>query len=54
MQKRILNYRETYELETNMTTSANYYPINSAIAVVNEPSIAKQNLHQFTVMNDRA
>jgi len=41
MQKRILNHRETFQLATNMTTSSNYYPINSAISIVNEPSYAK-------------
>ena len=33
MQKRILNYRSTYTLETDMKVSANYYPINTAIAI---------------------
>lgn len=33
MQKRILNYRPTWELDTDMTVSSNYYPINSAIAI---------------------
>ena len=54
MQKRVLNYRETFDLKTNMTTSANYYPINSAIALVNEPAFMNQDLKQITVMNDRA
>jgi len=33
MQKRVLNYRETFTLDTDMKVSANYYPINSAISV---------------------
>lgn len=33
MQKRILNYRPTWTLSTDMTVSSNYYPINSAIAI---------------------
>ena len=33
MQKRVLNYRETFDLDTDSKVSANYYPINSAIAV---------------------
>lgn len=52
MQKRILNHRETYTLDTDMKTSANYYPINSAIAVKND--VKESQLKQLTVMNDRA
>lgn len=33
MQKRILNYRPTWDLVTTANTTANYYPINSAIAI---------------------
>ena len=50
MQKRTLDYRETWDLTTDMKVSSNYYPINSAIAVQS----ANSNLRQFTVMNDRA
>eukprot|EP00347_Sterkiella_histriomuscorum_P000869 403374211 len=48
MQKRILNYRPTYELSnyTNNVT-INYYPINTAIVIRDN----KQN--QMTIMNDR-
>jgi len=45
-----LNYRETYTLVTDMKVSANYYPINSAIAVRD----AAASRVQMTVMNDRA
>lgn len=35
MQKRILNYRPTWELEThgNLNIPANYYPVTTAIAI---------------------
>jgi hypothetical protein len=36
MQKRILNYRPTYNFSSFEQTSGNYYPVNSAIAVVDE------------------
>jgi Glycosyl hydrolases family 38 C-terminal domain len=49
MQKRILNYRESYDFLSFEQVSGNYYPINSAIAIVDE----SQNL-QFTVLNDRS
>ena len=49
MQKRILNYRPTWTFSTTEKTSGNYYPINSAIAIVDET----KNL-QMTVMNDRS
>jgi len=53
MQKRILNYRPTWNVSLNYqdqleNITANYYPINSAISMkdVNSDRI-------FTVMNDR-
>lgn len=49
MQKRVMNYRPTWELETEEYVSANYYPINSAIAIVDE-----DYNYQMTVMNDRS
>jgi hypothetical protein len=54
MQKRILNFRPTWNIENNYKESnenvtANYYPINSAISMRDE----KQG-KVFTVMNDRA
>ena len=49
MQTRILNKRPDFNLETNMTVSSNYYPVNSAIAIKN----ADKSL-QMTVMNDRS
>ena len=49
MQKRILDQRPDWTLETNQHISANYYPINSAISMI-DPF---RNL-QVTVMNDRA
>lgn len=36
MQKRVLNKRPTWELTTTEKSSGNYYPINSAIAIVDE------------------
>ena len=49
MQRREWNKQPTYEYHTNSTTASNYYPVTSAIAIVDD----KQGL-QFTVMNDRA
>lgn len=53
MQKRILNYRPTWDLQKNLddmnlNISYNYYPINSAIAMNDVYSE-----RAFTVMNDR-
>jgi hypothetical protein len=37
MQKRVLNFRPTWNLDNHgELVSANYYPINSAIAIVDE------------------
>ena len=36
MQKRILDFRPDFTLKTDMKVSNNYYPINSAIALVDE------------------
>lgn len=52
MQKRQINYRPTWDLTIKsggLNITANYYPINSAIAIVDETT----NM-QFTVMNDRS
>jgi len=55
MQKRILNFRSYYNITEHMygnnpqNITANYYPINSAIAIRD----TSKNL-QFTVMNDRS
>ena len=49
MQERVLNYRPTWDLVTDEYISANYYPINHAIAIKD----TNQNL-QMTVMNDRS
>ena len=49
MQKRVLNYRESYDFLSFEQVSGNYYPINSAISIVDEG----KNL-QFTVLNDRS
>ena len=49
MQERKVDYRPTWDLQTDMKVSANYFPVNSAIAV------RDQNQHvQMTVMNDRS
>lgn len=52
MQKRVSNYRPTWDIQMNYNRSndnitANFYPINSAISIEND------NL-RFTVMNDRS
>jgi len=49
MQKRILNYRPTWDLITEEITTANYYPINQAIAIQDTSKDI-----QLTVMNDRS
>ena len=52
MQRRQLNYRQSWNLtvyDYGVNVTANYYPINSAIAMVDEST----NM-QFTVMNDRS
>ena len=54
MQKRILNYRPTWDIQANYNDSnenitANYYPINSAISMKDIISY-----RVFTVMNDRS
>ena len=54
MQKRILNYRPTWDIQGNYNDSnenvtANYYPINSAISM----SDINSN-RTFTVMNGRS
>lgn len=55
MQKRILNFRSYYNITEKMYShnlqniTANYYPINSAIALRDE-----KTMRQFTVSNDRS
>ena len=49
MQRRELGKRPTFNVTTNEKHSSNFYPVNSAITVVNETT----NL-QLTVMNDRS
>ena len=49
MQKRILYYRPDYNFSSEFNVSTNYYPINSAISVVDPKTSFK-----FTVMNDRS
>ena len=49
MQKRVLNKRDGWILDTIEVASSNYYPINSAIAIRN-----KKAKTQVTVMNDRS
>jgi len=34
MQERILNFRPTWDFSTDEPVSGNYYPINSAIAIL--------------------
>jgi lysosomal alpha-mannosidase len=49
MQERVLDKRPTWNFTTNEHISGNYYPINSAIAVIDPVTKV-----QFTVMNDRS
>lgn len=49
MQKRILNYRETWNFSSYENVTVNYYPINTAISVVDSKTKFK-----MTVMNDRS
>ena len=54
MQKRILNFRENWDLNYNYkihndNITANFYPINSAISMKDTSSSRK-----FTVMNERS
>ena len=54
MQKRVLNYRPTWDIQKNYNDSnenitANYYPVNTAVQMTD----LKQN-KIFTVMNDRS
>lgn len=49
MQKRVRDFRPDFTVETDMKVSDNYYPINSAIAIVDE---TKQV--QVTVMNSHS
>jgi hypothetical protein len=56
MQKRILNFRPTWDIQqdyndrnTNENITANYYPVNSAISMKDANSG-----RVFTVMNDRS
>lgn len=49
MQKRVLNERPDFTLQTDEFASSNYYPINSAIAIRR-----KSDNTQLTVMNDRS
>jgi len=53
MQKRILNHRDYYDVNTqyvaHQNITANYYPINSAISIKD----ASQSI-QFSVQNDRS
>lgn len=46
MQTRVRNFRPDFTLDTEMTASDNYYPINSAIVLVDE-----QTKTQVTIMN---
>ena len=52
MQKRILNYRPTWDINENYNSSnenitANFYPVNSALSMRDGDRV-------FTVMNDRS
>jgi len=52
MQKRQLNYRETWDLKIKsggLNVTANYYPVQTAISIIDETTDM-----QFVVMNDRS
>lgn len=49
MQKRVQDYRPTWDLKTTQKVTDNYYPINSAISIKDVNSKRK-----MTVMNDRS
>jgi hypothetical protein len=49
MQKRVLNYRPTWDLKASDNITSNYYPIQTAIAIRD----AKTG-NQMTVMNSRS
>jgi hypothetical protein len=49
MQKRILDYRPTWDFVGVLNVTQNYYPINSAIAIRDE-----SNGNQLTLMSTRA
>ena len=49
MQKRVQDYRPTWNLHTSQKVTDNYYPINTAISLKDVGST-----RQFTVMNDRS
>lgn len=49
MQERILNYRPSFNFSSFENISGNYYPVNSAIAIVD----SKAQL-QLTILNDRS
>jgi Glycosyl hydrolases family 38 C-terminal domain len=49
MQKRVMNYRPTWNFTSFQKVASNYYPVNSAIAIVDESKRL-----QMTVLNDRS
>ena len=48
MQKRVLNYRPTWNFSTILNVTQNYYPVNSAIVIRDDT-----NMGQLTLMNTR-
>lgn len=53
MQERILNYRPTFNLDTPMNVSSNYFPVDSAIAIRDHDENKSIKL-QATIMNERS
>lgn len=49
MQKRILDYRQTWNFSSNLNVTQNYYPVNSAIAIRDET-----NMNQLTLITTRS
>lgn len=48
MQKRVLNYRPSWEVEVFDNVTSNYYPVSTAI-IIRDPTAT----HQMTLMNNR-
>jgi lysosomal alpha-mannosidase len=49
MQRRVLNYRPSWNYSSYEKVAGNYYPVNSAISIVDEKKRVK-----MTVLNDRS
>mmetsp|Transcript_2491 Transcript_2491/g.3847 ORF Transcript_2491/g.3847 Transcript_2491/m.3847 type:complete len:227 (+) Transcript_2491:1392-2072(+) len=54
MQKRILNHRPDYDFNNVQNISANYYPVDTAIAMQHHDLLQKTPSRQAMVLNDRS